>query len=173
VFISYAHESDEHKQNVLAFAQQLHLRGVGVVLDQAAPNRRIDWHHWATHHILSADFVLVVASSICRGVGDGTVGFDVHRGLQSEMRTLRDLYVADYDYWLHRILPVVLPGMSVEDIPLFLQPYNADHYRVVTLDQAGTADLVRTLTMADPGRHVCHDRALHHMAGAPSNRTHS
>ncbi|UWZ34683.1 TIR domain-containing protein [Dactylosporangium roseum] len=146
VFISYAQESDEHKRDVLAFAECLHDSGVGVILDQDTPPDRGDWQLWATKHITESDYVLVIASPTCRAVGDGTIDPQRNKGLQAEMRTLRELYNSDHPTWLRRMLPVILPGMTVKDIPLFLQPHNADHYKVVSLDPAGTLDLLRTLT---------------------------
>jgi hypothetical protein len=146
VFISYAQESEGHKRNVLAFAEILHRSNVGVIVDQDTPPYRADWQVWATQHITKSDYVLVIASPMCRQVGDGTIDPELHKGLQAEMRTLRELYNSNYQYWLRHILPVILPGMSVEDIPLFLQPHNADHYRIISLDEIGTEDMMRTLT---------------------------
>jgi hypothetical protein len=144
VFICYAQETPAHKAQVLAFARTLQTCGVQVAIDQDVPGCRTDWQLWATRQILSCDFVLVIASRTCRAVGDGYADGDRNRGLQAEMRTLRDLYAADHPRWLRRILPIVLPGATVDDIPLFLQPYNADHYRIDQLSRAGVACLVRT-----------------------------
>jgi hypothetical protein len=146
VFISYAQESETHMREVLTFAECLHRSGVGVVLDQDAAPYRDDWQLWATRSITGCDYVLVIASPMCRLVGDGAIDPEQHKGLQAEMRTLRDLYNSDHPYWLRRVLPVILPGGTVDGIPLFLQPHNADHYRVVSLDEVGTTDLMRTLT---------------------------
>ncbi|MFC6023646.1 SEFIR domain-containing protein [Plantactinospora solaniradicis] len=146
VFISYAQESENHKRDVLAFAECLHASGVGVILDQDTLAHRGDWQLWATKHITESDYVLVIASPTCRKVGDGTIDPDRNKGLQAEMRTLRELYNSDHPTWLRRVLPVILPGMTVDDIPLFLQPHNADHYKVVSLDQVGAVDVLRTLT---------------------------
>jgi hypothetical protein len=43
------------------------------------------------------------------------------------------------------MLPVVLPGRSVNEIPIFLQPWTADHYLVKHLTVAGAAGLLRHL----------------------------
>lgn len=145
VFISYAHESADHKRAVLAFAEYLHTCGVGVVIDQDHPPYRDDWQAWATRAILGCDYVLVIASPMCRRVGDGDIEPSLHKGLQAEMRTLRNLYNDDYPTWLRRVLPVILPGQSVDGIPLFLQPRDADHYHVRSLDPDGAGGLLRTL----------------------------
>lgn len=145
IFISYAHDTPAHKTAVASFADFLVDCGVDVRLDQYVPPQRHDWQQWATQEILNADYVLVIASPMCRRVGDGDIDPALHLGLQAEMRTLRDLYASDYPTWLRRTLPVVLPGGSVRDIPLFLQPRNADHYRIASLDKPGTDWLMRTL----------------------------
>jgi hypothetical protein len=150
VFVTYAHESDEHKRVVLALAECLHDAGVGVVIDVDAWPDRNDWQIWTTTHILGSDFVLAVASPTCRMVGDGTIDPRLNLGLQAEMRTLRDLYTADCPTWSRRILPIVLPGMSIKDIPLFLQPYNGNRYPIACVDRAGIQRLLRTLRHREP-----------------------
>ena len=146
VFVCYAHETREHKRDVLTFAECLHDAGVGVIIDQDAWPDRHDWQVWTTRHILRCDRVLVLASPTCRMVGDGTIDPRRCRGLQAEMRTLRDLCTADYPTWSRRILPIVLPGMSIDDIPLFLQPYNGDRYTIPSIDRSGVQNLLRTFT---------------------------
>jgi hypothetical protein len=145
VLMCYAHESEEHKDDVWALAECLHDAGVSVIIDVDAWPNRCDWQIWTTANILTSDYVLAVASSTCRKAGDGTIDHRLHRGLQAEMRTLRDLCTADYPTWSRRILPVVLPDMSVDDIPLFLQPYNGNRYPVTSIDQAGIRELLRAL----------------------------
>ena len=63
VFISYAHDSPEHKDRVRQFATFLEVRiGLRVELDQWDDNVRRDWSLWATKQLTGADFVVVVAS---------------------------------------------------------------------------------------------------------------
>jgi hypothetical protein len=45
-----------------------------------------------------------------------------------------------------KLLPVVLPGRSVDEIPVFLQPQTADHYLITEWSKAGAEDLLRTIT---------------------------
>lgn len=146
VFVSYAHESADHKRAVGRFVEFLQKHGADVVLDQQVPPPRQDWDLWASRGIRKADYVIVIASPKCRAVGDGDIEPGENRGLQAEMRILRELYASDHPMWLRKVLPVVLPGGSVGDIPLFLQPRNADHYRVLSLDEGGAEDLLRVLT---------------------------
>ncbi|MGQ4436277.1 MULTISPECIES: SEFIR domain-containing protein [unclassified Streptomyces] len=146
VFISYAQETPEHKAKVADFGRFLSACGIRVRMDQWGDLERRDWQLWATHEIGAADFVLIVASPACRTVGDGLNHPEDNRGLAAEMRTLRELYHSDNPVWRRRMLPVVLPGGSVDDIPLFLQPRTADHYKVLDFSIEGSEDLLRLLT---------------------------
>jgi SEFIR domain len=146
VFVSYAHDSAEHKEDVLGFCEFLVEVGIDVHLDQWYLDERRDWQRWAVAQIQHADFVIVIASPVCRLVGNGNIGFNVHRGLQSELRLLYELYHRDPETWIRRILPVVFPGRSIDDIPLFLQPRTADHYRITDFSVGGADELLRILT---------------------------
>lgn len=145
VFIVYAHESSQHKADVLTLCEVLAASGVEPRVDMFYLDDRRDWQLWATSQITGADYVLVIASPGCRLVGDGTNAPGTHHGLQSEMRILRELYHSENAEWIRRILPVVLPGRSIDDIPLFLQPRTADHFALAEITAAGADDLLRIL----------------------------
>jgi hypothetical protein len=146
VFISYAHDDEPHKESVRALAELLLRCGLDVHMDRWDLDQRRDWYQWASGQVLQADFVVVVASPQCRLAGDWKVENTRNRGLQSEMALLRELLHSDRAGWRPRLLPVVLPGGSVSDIPLFLQPQTADHYLVEELSERGAEDLLRALT---------------------------
>jgi hypothetical protein len=146
VFVSYAHDSQLHKRSVRRLCELLAKSGIDIRVDCWAAGERRDWQVWTTAQILEADFVIIVASRACQWVGDGAITPGTHPGLQSEMRTLRELYHRDPDTWTKKMLPVVLPGRSVNEIPLFLQPYTADHFIVPSITPAGVKDLLRAMT---------------------------
>jgi SEFIR domain-containing protein len=150
VFVSYAHESDEHKAQVLAFATFLRRAGIEAVLDLWSANARQDWYSWAIKEMTDADHVLVVASARYRMTGDGTNPSAEHRGVQSEAALLRELVYADRATWLPKTLPVVLPGHAVDEIPLFLQPHTASRFHITSFDAAGSEELLRVL-LRQPG----------------------
>lgn len=61
VFLSYSHDSAEHRQNIADFAQQLRLHGIDARLDQFVENQPpLSWPRWMTDEIKTADFVLLV-----------------------------------------------------------------------------------------------------------------
>jgi len=150
VFISYAHDDQRHVDAVRAFGEFLLRSGIDAHMDRWDLDFRRDWYQWAAEQITTADFVVVVASPICRMVGNGEIENTQRRGLQSEMSLLRELLHADRATWLRRLLPVVLPGGTVSDIPLFLQPETADHYLVADFTVPGAEDLLRVITGQTP-----------------------
>jgi hypothetical protein len=58
---------------------------------------------------------------------------------------LVDLLHRHRDEWTGKILPVVLPGRSPEEIPLSFLPGTADHYVVTSITDEGAASLLRVL----------------------------
>src|SRR4051794_20692970 len=110
VFISYAHDDEWHKDNVLTLARFLTLRGIRVELDVWNNATRRGWLAWITDRLGAVDYVLVIASARYRQVGDGNADADLHRGVQFETAVLRDLLYADRRTWLPKLLPVLLPG---------------------------------------------------------------
>jgi hypothetical protein len=150
VFISYAHDDEWHKEAVRGFAELLARSGFDVHLDRWDLEERRDWYLWAIRQLRLADFVIPVASPLCRRVGDGDVPDTMNRGMQSELALLREYLHGDRSVWQRKILPVVLPGGSVSDLPKFLQPQTADHYQITALTVDGAEDLLRVLTAQPP-----------------------
>jgi hypothetical protein len=62
VFVSYAHDSAEHKRQVLRFCALLSQLGIDVRVDEWASGRRRDWFVWMLDQFRCADHVIVIAS---------------------------------------------------------------------------------------------------------------
>jgi SEFIR domain len=151
VFVSYTHDDTRHKDLVRAFSEFLVQDcGLDVHLDRWDTELRRDWYEWAIDQITRADFVLVIASPMCKQVGDGQVPGGRHRGMQSEIALIREHLHSDRPKWRAKLLPVVLPGRSVDEIPVFLQPQTADHYLVTDWTTAGAEYLLRAITGQPP-----------------------
>jgi hypothetical protein len=146
VFISYIHDSEAHKSDVRQLAELLHDNGIAAELDQWAEGERQDWSLWALRLLGKADFVIVVASALCRDVGDGRADPDQNWGGQSELVAIRELLHRHRATWTRKLLPVVLPGRSADEIPMFLQGWTADHYQVSDFTSDGAEGLLRTIT---------------------------
>lgn len=148
VFVSYIHDSEDHKKDVRVFADLLREQGFNVHLDQYYPDVRRDWYQWMLNRVPTADHVIVIASPMCRIVGDAAGDPAQNLGGRSEMAMLRELLHSDRASWTRKMLPVVLPGRSVDDIPLFLQPRTMDHYLVRSLTAEGLKPVLDVLNAA-------------------------
>lgn len=147
VFISYARETPEHTEQVRALGTLLRTRfAIDAHMDTWYEDTRRDWPQWATEQVDDAAYVLAIASPAFRARADGRTPADVGRGARFEGALLRSRLTHDQDEWTRRILPVVLPGHSVDDIPRFLMPYSGSHYIVPEITEEGVTDLVRALT---------------------------
>ena len=67
-------------------------------------------------------------------------------GVQWEARMIRHRFYVNQDAGLQLVLPVVLPGCSAADLPLWLAPAAATGYVVTDYTVAGAEALLRVLT---------------------------
>lgn len=151
VFVSYAQESADHKQAVGDLCTLLGKEQVDVRWDQQDPEVRRIWDEWTNIQILRSDYVIAIASPAYRDVGDGTMPPRRHRGLRSEYVRLADLLHRDRELWTRKLLPVVLPGRSPDELPLSFLPGIGDYYRVDDFTPQGAADLLTVLHHRGPG----------------------
>ncbi len=148
VFVSYSHDDEDHKTLVRRFAEFLHRHvGLEVHLDQWADGARVDWSRWALRQLKAADYTLAIASPKYRRRTDGEEPPHIGRGAQFEGAVLRDQVTGDIDEYTARILPVVLPGRAVDEIPQFLNPYSTTHFvvRQFQVADSGVQSLVRAI----------------------------
>jgi len=147
VFVTYSHDTPEHKELVHSFASFLRSGiGLDVHLDAWYDNTRRDWSLWATENLEKADFILVIASPDYKRRADGTAMSHEGRGAQFEAAILRDYLTRNLRRETERVLPVVLPGRSVDEIPVFLNAHSTTRYHVAEFTEAGVADLVAAIT---------------------------
>jgi len=146
VLISYAHDDDAHVERVRDFWLFLRANGVDARLDLPAAEERQDWAQWTAREVQGAHRILVVASPEYRRRDAGDADPDEGRGVQSEVRLIRDRFYADQEAGLKLVLPVVLPGCSADDLPSWLAPASATHYTVTGYTVAGAEKLLRVLT---------------------------
>ena len=63
VFISYSHDSDEHRQQVLALSERLRADGIATLLDQYVNGSPAEgWPRWMLNQLDNAAYVLVVCT---------------------------------------------------------------------------------------------------------------
>lgn len=78
-FISYSHDSAEHKKWILDFATTLRRRGIDAVLDQWDLKPGDDLPHFMETQLESADFVLMICTDKYvekANAGEGGVGYE-------------------------------------------------------------------------------------------------
>jgi TIR domain len=153
VFVSYAHDDGAHVERVREFWWFLRSNGVDAQLDLPAAEQRQDWGEWMTRQVRDAERVLVVASPEYKRRAEGDAGPDEGRGVQWEARLIRGRFYADQKRGLQAVVPVVLPGGSAGDVPLWLAPTSTTCYTVSEFTVAGAEALLRLLT-SQPGETV-------------------
>ncbi|WUH94297.1 toll/interleukin-1 receptor domain-containing protein [Streptomyces sp. NBC_00433] len=144
-FVSYAWDDDAHQAMVLALCELLEAQGIDVTVDQKQSPVRRDWNEWMTTGVMRSDYVLVIASSVYRAAGLYELDERTHTGVQCEYRLLMEGMHDNRIRWTRKILPIVLQGRTVAEIPVGLQPHDADHFLVPSLTEDGIKGLVRTI----------------------------
>ena len=70
VFISYSHDSQEHKKWVLDLATRLRNNGVDAIIDQWELRPGDDLPHFMETHLADSDYVVMVC---CRSIAQITI----------------------------------------------------------------------------------------------------
>ena len=149
-FISYAHGDAAHEELVRSFWLFLRANGVDARLDLPGSQERRDWVQWMSRQVQDADRILVVASPQYKLRADDAAEPEQGRGVRFESWLIRQRFYADQRAGLRLVLPVVLAGCSAADIPFWLAPDAATHYRVTGFTVPGAEILLRALT-GQPG----------------------
>ncbi|POX57108.1 hypothetical protein C3489_02355 [Streptomyces sp. Ru71] len=146
VFISYAHDDDRHIGRVREFWRFLRGSGIDAQLDLPAGERRQDWALWMLRGVRESRFVIVVASPQYKRRAEGDAAPGEGAGVQWEAGLLRTLVYTDPGAALERIVPVVLPGGSADDLPVWLGGPTRTWYGVEDFTVEGAEPLLRLLT---------------------------
>jgi hypothetical protein len=141
VFISYSHDSDQHAERVLQFADRLTADGILVELDQYNKEPAEGWPLWTTKRILEADFVLMVCTKTYykRLMGNEKPGTGL--GVKWEGNLIYNK-IYQNDTLDPKFIPVLFSEGEASDIPDALQ--GLTRYRIDSSD--GYDDLYRRLT---------------------------
>jgi hypothetical protein len=141
-FISYTHDTDDHRRRIARLADRLVADGIDARLDRIGTGTPMGgWPAWMEEEIEAADFIVLVCTATYheryKGKGDIMSG---GLGGRWEASLVRDLLYMSPLERLHRFVPVLPRNSTVEDIPLPLR-VRVTHYR---LDDYG--GLLRHLT---------------------------
>ncbi|HUU09880.1 MAG TPA: TIR domain-containing protein [Phycisphaerae bacterium] len=146
VFISYSHDSDEHKARVLAFARALRANGIDVEIDQFHTDEIVDWPRWCNDQISRdhSDFVLCVCTAEYRRRIEGKVPPTKGKGVYWEGSLLDDdLYDEKGN---SRLIPVLFDDEPDSAIPRFLRGWTFCRLRDFAVADPGYETLIRILT---------------------------
>ena len=127
VFISYSHDSEEHRERVLMLADRLCGDGVDCDIDQYYEDTPLpSWAQWAEDRIEDADWVLVVCTETYERRFRGNESGGTGKGATLEgiiiTQALYDQYGKDTRFWA-----VVFDAADAKHIPSILRGRN--HYQ--------------------------------------------
>lgn len=120
VFISYSHDSPEHRDSILAFSDQVREDGVDCYIDQYVNGAPADgWQRWMEKQIQSADFVLVVCTPtyLKRFNGEDRTG---GRGVNFEGVIISQVLYDNFQQNT-KLIPVITDDGSLNNVPLILK----------------------------------------------------
>jgi hypothetical protein len=141
VFISYSHNSQEHKEDVLDLADRLREHGIDAWIDQYVQSPPEGFPRWMRNQIRESNYVLVVCSkqyqSRFEGLSEPGVGLGAN--WEGEIIT-QELYEAEGKNT--KFIPVVLDSDNIQYIPVPLRA--AKRFDLSAID--GYEDLYRLLT---------------------------
>jgi WD40 repeat protein len=144
--ISYAHDDPAHEGQVLKFSEFLRANGVDALIDVEVAVRPQYWPDWMSTQIREGGYVLVIGSPEYRAAAEDRFPAQERKGVRWEARLLKDAFYTNHAAARDRILPVLLPGRTIEDLPDWLSPGAATHYSVTSYTAEGAEDLLRVLT---------------------------
>ena len=126
VFVSYAHESPQFRQQVLELAEFLRTRGVAVITDHPYENRppKQGWRSWMLHQLEDADQVLVVCSPKYKASfekRDVKLPAGFGRTWEAAIIT-QELYQEKFQNI--KYIPILPDGGTPDDVPIVLRDFS-------------------------------------------------
>jgi tetratricopeptide (TPR) repeat protein len=146
VFISYSHDSPEHSERVLRFADALRALGIDAELDRYHQRPSQGWPAWCEEQLRPqvSSHVLMICTQTYHERVQNQVAADEGRGVFWEGRIIHNyVYGAKSN---QRFIPVLFEGTTEEHIPITIR--NDGHYRISQFDltDPGYEALYRDLT---------------------------
>jgi hypothetical protein len=122
VFISYSHDSPEHKDRCRELADRLRTDGIDAVIDQYHPAPPEGRPRWMEHQIDAAKFVLVVCTPILRRRFEGKEEPGVGQGANFEGFLATQVLYAD-GARNEKFVPVLFEPQPANAVPRVLQAF--------------------------------------------------
>jgi hypothetical protein len=128
VFVSYSHDSDAHRDRVLALADRLRAEGIDARLDRYVENPSEGWPGWMQRQLVECDFGVLVCTPTYRRRFDREDAEEAGKGAKWEGMIAQQLL-----YEAHakndKLVPVLFEEGREDDVPLVLRPYT--RYRLM------------------------------------------
>jgi hypothetical protein len=126
VFVSYSHDSDEHKARVMAFVARLRGEGIAVVYDEdvarvGGPDE--GWPRWCERQIVESDYVLACCTAMFNERFEGKQQEGEGNGVAWEAVSIRQ-YLYNNPNTNRKVRAIVLEVSHRAYIPNALKPYS-------------------------------------------------
>lgn len=139
-FISYSHDSLDHKRLVLCLANQLRAQGIDCIIDQYEESPDDGWIKWMDVNIAKSAYILIVCT---KGYFDklNSVNETSGKGVKWEGAIVtQEIY--ENEGKNRRFVPIIFGSENIEHVPRILKPFT--YYDV--LDNSSYERLYRRLT---------------------------
>ncbi|MEA5582038.1 TIR domain-containing protein [Nodularia harveyana UHCC-0300] len=123
VFISYSHDSEEHKKRVLELANHLRAKGIDCKIDEHHQPPTEVWPRWMSNQIIRAEFVLIVCTQVYHRRFRGEEEPGIGRGVMWEATIIcNEIYndITRHD----KYIPIVFSAEDKGHIPIEIQGFN-------------------------------------------------
>ncbi len=141
VFISYSHDSDQHKDRVLVLSDRLRADGIDCTIDQYETSPPEGWARWCDRKIEEADFVLVACTQTYVQRFKGIDTTEKGKGVKWEGAIItQEIYEAQAKN--KKFIPIIFTDEDSAHIPTILRGVTS--YKVFTKE--GYESLYRHLT---------------------------
>lgn len=163
VFVSYSHDTDAHRDRVLALARRLRGDGVTVAIDAdtgpGGPD--VGWPQWSQLAAERAERVVVICSQRWAAIYDGRQPPGSGRGAAAEAQVIRQ-YLYDQAQSNGKVRVALMASADERHIPVALRPW---HWFDLARDH-GYAELLGWLR-GGTGAGAAHTQAPPRAAAAP------
>lgn len=137
VFVSYSHDSQEHKRWVLEFATKLRHNGIDAILDQWELKRGDDIPHFMETHLANSDYVLMICTDKYvekANSGAGGVGYEKMIITSELMKNIDS----------NKVIPVIRQN-GTHNVPTFLKTKLYIDFSLTDNFEYNFDDLIRSI----------------------------
>ena len=122
VFISYTHDTPEHKGAILALSERLRDEGIHCEIDQYHESPPEGWPTWMERQLRCSEFVLVVCSVAYKRRFEGAEIEGIGKGVKFEsFLALNEIHANDTNN--RKFIPIVVKESDIKHIPNFFKAF--------------------------------------------------